>query len=91
MRGLARRQHDDGRAYLLALGCTGRRLFLFDTFERLPKPDNALDVNVWGNSGMEAWQLHRKSDESRDWAYASLEEVRANMESTGYPMDNVFC
>ncbi len=75
---------------LLALGRTDRRLYLFDTFEGLPKPDQALDVDVWGNSGMEAWQPHRKSDESSDWAYASLEEVRANMESTGYPMDKVF-
>ena len=75
---------------LLALGCTDKRLYLFDTYEGLLKPNKTLDVDVWGNSGMEAWQPHRKSDESSNWAYASLEEVRANMESTGYPMDNVF-
>ena len=75
---------------LLALGRTDKRLYLFDTYEGLPKPDKALDVDVWGNSGLEAWQEHRKTDQSSDWAYASLEEVRANLGSTGYPMDKVF-
>ena len=75
---------------LLALGRTDRRLLLFDTFEGLPKPDEALDVDVWGNRGIDGWRPHRKTDQSSDWAYASLEEVRANMESTGYPMGNVY-
>lgn len=75
---------------LLSLGQTDRRLFLFDTFEGLPKPDEQHDVDVWGNSGLEAWEPHRTSDTSSKWAFASLEEVRANMESTGYPMDKVF-
>jgi O-methyltransferase len=74
---------------LLALGCTDRRLLLFDTFEGLPKPDEALDVDVWGNRGIDGWRPHRKTDQSSDWAYASLEEVRANIESTGYPMGQV--
>lgn len=75
---------------LLALGCTDKRLFLFDTFEGLPKPDKSLDVDVWGHNAAEGWEMHRKTDQSSDWAFASLEEVRANMESTGYPMDKVF-
>lgn len=75
---------------LLALGKTDRNLVLFDTFEGLPKPDEALDVDVWGNRGIDGWRPHRKTDESSDWAYASLEEVRANMESTGYPIDKMF-
>jgi len=74
---------------LMALGITDRKLILFDTFEGLPKPDKKLDVDVWGNSAVEAWKPHRKTDESSDWAYASLEEVQANIASTGYPMKNV--
>lgn len=74
---------------LVALGKTDRNLVLFDTFEGLPKPDEALDVDVWGNRAIDGWRPHRKTDQSSDWAYASLEEVRANMESTGYPMDKV--
>jgi O-methyltransferase len=75
---------------LLALGRTDRRLLLFDTFEGLPKPDEMVDVDVWGNRGIDAWRPHRKTDQSSAWAYASLEEVRANMGSVGYPMDQVF-
>jgi O-methyltransferase len=47
-------------------------------------------VDVWGNSGMEGWSPHRKTDQSSDWAYASLEDVRANLESTQYSMNQVF-
>jgi hypothetical protein len=74
---------------LLTLGCTNRRLLLFDTFEGLPKPDEALDVDIWGNRGIDGWRPHKKTDQSSDWAYASLEEVRANLESTGYSMNRV--
>lgn len=73
---------------LLASGQNNRRLFLYDTFEGLPKPDD-MDVDVWGHRAMEGWLPHRKTDESSSWAYASLEEVRANLEVTGYPMRNV--
>lgn len=75
---------------LLELGRTDKRLYLFDTFEGLPMPDKKLDVDVWGNNAADGWAPHRKTDQSSKWAYASLEEVRANMESTGYPMDKVF-
>ncbi len=74
---------------LLAFGDTSRRLVLFDTFEGLPKPDKEKDVDVWGHSNYDEWTRHRLTDTSSDWAYASLEEVRGNMESTGYPMDKV--
>lgn len=75
---------------LIALGRTDKRLYLFDTYEGLPKPDKKLDVDLWGNKALEAWEPHRKTDKSSDWAYASLEEVRDNIASTGYPMSNVF-
>lgn len=74
---------------LLAMGRTDRKLLLFDTFEGLPKPDAALDVDAWGNRAIDGWLPHKKSDQSSSWAYASLEEVRANLESTGYPMSQV--
>jgi hypothetical protein len=74
---------------LLEMQQTERQLFLFDTFEGLPRPDEAMDVDVWGNRAIDGWRPHMKTDRSSSWAYASLEEVRANMESTSYPMSRV--
>lgn len=74
---------------LLSFGDTSRRLVLFDTFEGLPRPDKEKDVDLWGHSNYDEWTRHRRTDTSSDWAYASLEEVRHNMESTGYPMDRI--
>ncbi len=76
---------------LLALGDTGRRLVLFDTFEGLPMPDKEKDVDLWGNSNYDEWTRHRRTDVSSDWACASLDAVRENIKSTGYPMDKVVC
>jgi hypothetical protein len=74
---------------LLAVGDTGRKLYLFDTFEGHPKPDREQDIDLWGNPAIEAWSEFSKSDGATKWAYASIDEVRANMQSTGYPMENV--
>jgi O-methyltransferase len=74
---------------LLALGDKSRRLILFDTFEGLPKPDQDKDIDIWGHSNYNEWTRHQRSETSSDWACASLEEVRRNMESTGYPMENI--
>jgi O-methyltransferase len=74
---------------LLAMGDTSRRLVLFDTFEGLPKPDREKDVDLWGHSNYDEWTRHRRTDTSSDWAEAPIDEVRRNMESTGYPMDKV--
>jgi O-methyltransferase len=74
---------------LQALGDCSRQLILFDTFEGLPKPNETEDVDLWGHSAYNEWTRHRFTDESSDWAAASLEEVRANLLSTGYPSENL--
>ena len=74
---------------LKALGDRQRRIYLFDTFEGHPKPDAEFDVDLWGNPAIADWRKYRRSDETSGWAYVSIDEVRANMVSTGYPMDNV--
>jgi hypothetical protein len=70
---------------LLKLGDTSRQLLLFDTYEGLPKPSEAEDIDLWGHSAYNEWTRHRFTDESSDWAAASLQEVQANLLSTGYP------
>jgi len=74
---------------LQRLGNTDRELYLFDTYEGLPRPDEELDVDLWNNRGIDGWVTQRRSDESSNWAYASIEEVRANLEGTGYPNEKM--
>jgi Macrocin-O-methyltransferase (TylF) len=74
---------------LQALGDTSRNLYLFDTFAGLPKPNASEDVDLWGHSAYNEWTRHRLTDESSDWAAASIEEVRANLAATGYPSEKL--
>jgi O-methyltransferase len=74
---------------LLALGDTSRRLVLFDTLEGVPKPDGKKYVAIGGHSSYDERTRQPHGEGSTDSTYPSLEEVRRNMESTGYPMDKV--
>ncbi|ELS33340.1 MULTISPECIES: TylF/MycF/NovP-related O-methyltransferase [Pseudanabaena] len=71
---------------LMALGDLSRSLYLFDTFEGMSSPtddDRSLD-------GVSAdLQLDRDPQGSGIWCYASLDEVRANILSTGYPEQKI--
>jgi len=74
---------------LLAMGRLDRTLYLFDTFEGLPRPDAAVDVDIWGNRGIDGWLPHAKTEESSTWALATIEEVGANLATTGYPSERL--
>lgn len=75
---------------LCQLGDISRRIVLYDTFEGMTEPQSA-DVS---HAGMNAAELLEaaKTRQARDswiWAYASLEDVRANMASVPYPGGNI--
>jgi Macrocin-O-methyltransferase (TylF) len=72
---------------LLAFGASSRRIFLFDTFAGHPRPDAEKDIDIWGNRAIDEWHRTRTKEDEGQWAYASLEEVRANLALTGYPAD----
>jgi len=74
---------------LMLLGDTSRNLYLFDTYEGHPKPDAQKDVDMWGNVAYNEWVNYRKTDETSDWALVTIDEVRANILSTGYPEDKI--
>jgi O-methyltransferase len=62
-------------------------MYLFDTFEGMSTPSRE-DVDT--STGRLAEELLSTSDRDEEiWAYAPLEEVKANLERTGYPMDKV--
>lgn len=70
---------------LAALGRTDRELFLFDTFAGHPRPNPERDLK----EHYDFWLQRRRTDRSSSWAEVTLEEVRANLSSTGYPLDKV--
>lgn len=73
---------------LLHLGETSRKLHLFDTFEGMSEPTS---VDVQAQSGVSAQTMMRAASRADPvWAYAPIDDVRANLESTGYPSANLF-
>ena len=73
---------------LMELNDTSRSLYLFDTFEGLPRPGEE-DEDFAGKKQYNEWTKYRRTDSSSDWAYASIEEVRANLDFIGYPAEKV--
>ncbi len=74
---------------LLQKGCSDRELYLFDTYEGLPRPSEEKDIDIWGNRAIDGWLPNSVGDEKSHWAEAGLDEVRTNMLSTGYPSDRL--
>lgn len=75
---------------LLRMNRPDKTIYLYDTYEGLPRPREDVDVDLWSNRGIDGWRLHqRDSVAHNDWAYASLDEVRQNLIATGYPQDKL--
>lgn len=71
---------------LMARGDTSRHLYLYDTFEGMSEPtehDKAL------SGELAQAQLARTDREHPLWAVAGLEDVKANLASTGYPAERI--
>ena len=71
---------------LMARGDTSRDLWLYDTFEGMSEP-GAQDKAAGGESA--AAQLARTPRGEGVWCEAGLADVRANLESTGYPKERL--
>lgn len=71
---------------LLAYGDTTRKLYLYDTFEGMPRPTEH-DKTLDGYSAP-IWYEEMKAD-GREWCYASFDQVRSNLLSTGYPAEKI--
>jgi O-methyltransferase len=69
-------------------GDAERRLWLFDTFEGMTQP-TARDVRVDGVAVADHWDEIRARPNDAIFAYASLEDVQANVASTGVRSDRV--
>jgi hypothetical protein len=71
---------------LMARGDTSRHLYLYDTFEGMSEP-TAADRSHSGESAQA--QLDRTARGQGVWCEAGLEDVQANVESTGYPREKI--
>ena len=75
--------------FLLQSGVSNRNFWLYDTFEGMPDP-TGVDVDVDGKAAADRLALDESlKNQSHVWAIAEIEEVRRNLESTGYPASNV--
>ena len=72
---------------LMRLGKTDRVLQLYDTYEGMT-PATDEDKDLSGQSAKEMMAAEVR-DSRNIWAYAGLDDVRTNMESTGYPMSQM--
>ncbi len=72
---------------LMAAGDETRRLHLFDTFEGMSAPS---EHDLRAEDDVSAAALLGDSDKAdKIWCRASIEDVAANMASTGYPQDRI--
>lgn len=72
---------------LASQGDTTRHFYLYDTFTGMPKPSSA-DVNHDGEQLNSDWNKQNKAAHN-EWCYASLEDVKANMQASSYPGEKV--
>lgn len=73
---------------LINRGCTDRDLYLFDTFEGMPRPTDH-DVDIKGSVATEKFERVKTSDAGSEWVNAPLDQVRDAMASTGYPQERI--
>jgi O-methyltransferase len=65
-------------------GDVSRGLHLFDTFDGMSQP-TAEDVGIDGQSASRLLKQHEKTEIDSVWCYATLQQVKQAMSSTGYP------
>lgn len=73
---------------LRGLKCEDRDLYLFDTFDGMPKPGD-VDVHATGQAAMTEFVQEQRGEDCSAVCYAPLHEVKSAMALTGYDRDRV--
>lgn len=73
---------------LKELGDVSRELWLYDTYEGMSAPTDE-DVDIGGQSADMKFSQRQLTDDSSEWCRSPIDDVRQNLESTGYPPDKV--
>lgn len=72
---------------LMHFGDTSRRIYLYDTFAGMPKPD-AVDARWDGVPALPTWEHHQRN--GTRWGYGGTQDhVRSVVSSSGYPEDKL--
>lgn len=74
---------------LLQAGVSDRNLWLFDTFEGMPAPTARDRDNKNTDVQAKFASVKFQDRDGSDWCYSPLDEVKANVQSTGYPSERV--
>ena len=73
---------------LLHMGVTDRNIYLYDTYTGMVKPEE-IDVRQRdGSETISRWEMQQRDDHN-EWCYAPIDQVKANLASTGYPEDRL--
>ncbi|PWT99355.1 MAG: macrocin O-methyltransferase, partial [Terriglobia bacterium] len=73
---------------LMAHNERSRTIWLYDTFEGMTEPTEADRIHSGASASalLQAAREYERKESSRVIAYASLEDVKANLARTGYPL-----
>jgi len=73
---------------LLKHNITNRQIYLYDTFTGMTEPSSK-DVRISDNRPAHSTWLKKQRTNHNEYAYASLDEVKQNMQRTSYPNDQL--
>lgn len=72
---------------LLGSGDSARAMYLYDTFEGMAEPAER-DIDYARRAAATEWRDSQRENHNA-WCYSPLEEVQANVYSTGYPREKI--
>lgn len=73
---------------LLKKGVSDRKIFLYDTYEGMSEPTKE-DSTFQGEGAAELLKKQDKNQQDSIWCYSSIDEVKANLGRTNYPLDKL--
>lgn len=73
---------------LMEMKNTERSVYLYDTFEGMSEPSE-MDESFQGKPAKELLESQDRMISESVWCYSTMEEVKRNIQSTHYPMENI--
>jgi O-methyltransferase len=73
---------------LISLGETKRKIYLYDTYEGMVEPTAEDKIIGTNKLAIVTWKKKQKKGKS-DWCFCNLEEVKNNLLTTGYALENL--